>query len=143
MVKQLCLIRKYMPAKTLQNTKQKFKSFAQIDELIFSQTEFLNFTHRHLDIDRKVRKVLTIGSIDHPKDEVEDFVSREKKMENCLIQLESAFDSVSVGFSNYIKFGKDRLTRLVTDHKNSKKFFPLLIEVGKVQEKYRNQQFKA
>lgn len=77
------------------------------------------------NMDRKKRKLLTIGGLHHPKADVERLYIKRKDSGRGLIELESAFNSSIVGLSNYIKLGKDKFTILVRDHDASKAKYSL------------------
>ena len=54
--------------------------------------------------------------IHHPKADVNRLYSKRRNGGCGLVKLESTYNAATVGLSEYIKEGKDRLTRLVQKH---------------------------
>jgi hypothetical protein len=64
-------------------------------------------------INRKTRKLLSIEGIHHPKAHVNRLYIKRQNGGRGFVKWESTYNPAIVGLNEYIKQGKDRLTRLV------------------------------
>lgn len=87
-------------------------------------------------MDRKTRKILTMGGIHHPNADVHRLYIKRKDGGRGLIELESAYNSSIVGLNAYIRQGKDKFTRLVKEYDQEKNLYSIHKEARKIQEEY-------
>ena len=86
-------------------------------------------------IDRKTRKLITIEGIHHPQVDLYRLYITRRNGGRELAELESAYNAAIVGLSEYIKQGKDTLTRLVKEYDDGKMKYPLQKEVNLIKQK--------
>jgi len=77
-------------------------------------------------INQKTRKLLTIEGIHHLKAHVNRlYIKKKQNGGRGFIELESTYNSAIVGLSEYIKQGKNRLTRLAQEYDAGKTKYSL------------------
>jgi hypothetical protein len=71
-------------------------------------------------VDQRMIKLLTVEGIHHPKAYLNRLYIKRQNGGCGIVELESAHNAAIFGLSEYIKEGKDRLTRLVQEYDGGK-----------------------
>ena len=93
-------------------------------------------------IDWKTRKLLTVEGIHHPKAVIGLYIKRWNGGHG-LVKLEFTYNVAIFGLSDYIKQGKDRLTRLVKEYDTGMTKYSLQEEANLIKQKYTTQETAA
>ena len=83
------------------------------------------------ELDTKVRKLLTINRMCHPKSDVDRLYILRKEGGRGLIQLELTYETTTIGLEKYIDSSNDWMLQLVKQHENSKKAHSVIKESEK------------
>jgi hypothetical protein len=86
-----------------------------------------------------MRKLLTTEGIHHPKADVGLYIKR-RNGGHGLVKLEFTYNAAVFGFSDYIKQGKGRLTRLMQEYDARMTKYSLQKEVNLMKQKYVTQE---
>lgn len=91
-------------------------------------------------IDRRTRKLLTMGGMHHPKADVDRLYIKRRNGGRGLIELQSAFEIAIVGLSDYLNLEKDKFCRMVKAHESTKAKYSIEKESENVKTKYYGQE---
>ena len=94
-------------------------------------------------INQKMRKLLTIEGIYQLKAHVNRLYIKRQNGGCGFVELESTYNAAIVGLNDYIKQGKDRLTRLVQEYDAGKTKYSLQKEATLIKQKYLTQETAA
>ena len=72
-------------------------------------------------MDRKIRKLLTLNRIPHPKPDVNRMYILRKEERRGMINLEMSVKTTTIGLNTYLLASDDRILKLVLQHKKKKK----------------------
>ena len=82
----------------------------------------LNWTISEIKrLDIKVRKLLTMNKMHHPKADVDRFYIHRSEGGKGLLQLELLHKTITIGLQTYLDSTQDWLLRLVNRHEKTKK----------------------
>ena len=82
-------------------------------------------------MDRKTRKLLTIGKMHHPKAEKDRLYLPRKYGGRGLIQIERTYKTTTIGLNAYINNNRDTLLGIVRDHDKTRNTKSLQYEAAK------------
>ena len=82
-------------------------------------------------MDSKVRKLLTLNRMHHPKADVNRMYVPRKEGGSGMINLEMCFKKITIGLNNYLLSSDHRMLKLVLHHEKKKKLHSVIKESRK------------
>ena len=82
-------------------------------------------------MDRKIRKLLTLNRMHHPKADVSRMYVPRKEERRGMINLEMCFKATTIGLNTYLLSSDDRMLKLVLQHGKKKKLHSVTKESQK------------
>ena len=79
-------------------------------------------------MDRKIRKLLTLNGMHHPKAGVDRMYVPRKEGGRGMINLEMCFKTTKIGLNTYLLSSDDRILKLVLQHERKKKLHSVMKE---------------
>ena len=86
-------------------------------------------------IDRKIRKLMTLTRMHHPKADVDRIYLPRREGGRGLIQLELAYQTATIGMAQYLTTTTDHYLKMVLQHEKSKKLHSIIKESKHFQQK--------
>lgn len=124
--------------KTELNSKNKFTAINSLAVPILTYSfGIINWLRSEIEkMNRKTRKLLTIGGVHHPKADVERLYIKRCDGGRGLIDLVSAYNHAIVDLSDYIQTEPDKITKIAKflDHQATK--YSIQKEAAKIKNKY-------
>ena len=82
-------------------------------------------------MDRKIRKLLTLNRMHHPKADVNRMYVPRKEGGRGMINLEMCFKTITIRLNTYLLLSDDRMLKLVLQHEKKKKLHSVTKESRK------------
>ena len=82
-------------------------------------------------MDRKIRKLLTLNRMHHPKADVNRMYVPRKEGGRGMINLEMCFKTITIQLNTYLLLSDDRMLKLVLQHEKKKKLHSVTKESRK------------
>ena len=82
-------------------------------------------------IDRKIKKIMILNRIHHPKADVSGMYIPRKERRQGMTNLEMAYKTTTIGFNSYLQSSGDRMLRAVLQHEKKKKLHSVVKESTK------------
>ena len=90
-------------------------------------------------MDAKIRKLMTLHRMHHPKEDVDRIYIPRKKGGRGLVQLELSYKTTTIGLKQYLESTKDWTLKLVHQHESRKKLYSVVKEGTKFSTELKTQ----
>ena len=131
-IRKECYIRVRAVLQSELNAKNKLEAINTLAIPVVSYS--FNVVNWNLEeirrIDRKIRKLMTLNRMHHPKADVSRMYIPRKEGGQGMINLEINYKTTTIGLNSYLESSEDRMLHAVLQHEKKKKLHSVVKEAG-------------